>query len=98
MSTLSTLSLSVQPAPTLSATARDPREILITRIRDRIQHLYDIGAFRIDIADVKHFQSADECAANIAHMSLQELAYIHGMVMEKRIPRPETLGGSTAKH
>lgn len=76
--------------------AADQRQILIDSICRIVQSHFNHGAASVQIADVPNFSTAEQCARNIADMSLGELQYIHGLMTgERNIPRPQSLGGPT---
>lgn len=84
----------VQLAPVI-----DERQHLIKSICHRVQNYFDKGVVSVHIADVPSFTTADQCAANLIHMSLEGLLYIQSLVNECRdVPRPQFLGGPTPKH
>jgi hypothetical protein len=49
----------------------------------------------MDVDSVAAFGNAEQFERNISNMSLDELRYIYGLLNEKRIPKPKSLGGPT---
>lgn len=76
---------------------------IATEHRQRIQNCVSIvrshykhGASSVSIADVSNFKTPEELEGLLSKMSNEHVAYIHGMLTGKRIPRPASMGGPTS--